>query len=105
MRSAPCSPAVCSSGKNAKSTRLAGCRVPVQRDRKSTRSELQSPMYLVCRLLLEKKNVRLLLHADKLGQRVADRPDLAPRVIGPYLLGVDRLLAPLTRDEHQVVGG
>src|SRR5437762_8995940 len=24
-------------------------------DRKSTRSELQSPMYLVCRLLLEKK--------------------------------------------------
>src|SRR5437764_8840148 len=26
-------------------------------DRKSTRSELQSPMYLVCRLLLEKKNV------------------------------------------------
>src|SRR5437764_2212335 len=27
------------------------------RDRKSTRSELQSPMYLVCRLLLEKKKL------------------------------------------------
>src|SRR5437879_13393800 len=26
-----------------------------ERDRKSTTSELQSPMYLVCRLLLEKK--------------------------------------------------
>src|SRR5437762_10735621 len=37
----------------------------VQRDRRSVArseehtSELQSPMYLVCRLLLEKKNIRL----------------------------------------------
>ena len=46
---------------------VAGLKVPVGRhvddavdigrigDRKSTTSELQSPMYLVCRLLLEKK--------------------------------------------------
>src|SRR5437764_6448037 len=30
--------------------------VSVDLDRKSTRLKLQSPMYLVCRLLLEKKN-------------------------------------------------
>src|SRR3712207_7174251 len=33
-------------------------RLPVQEDRKSTRSELQSRQYLVCRLLLEKKIIR-----------------------------------------------
>src|SRR3712207_7605943 len=31
----------------------------IQQDRKSTRLELQSRQYLVCRLLLEKKNNRL----------------------------------------------
>src|SRR5437762_6512443 len=35
-------------------------------DRKSTRSELQSPMYLVCRLLLEKKKKDEQIH--KLGR-------------------------------------
>src|SRR3712207_8581886 len=31
------------------------CKLILYRDRKSTRSELQSRQYLVCRLLLEKK--------------------------------------------------
>src|SRR5436189_4363030 len=29
-------------------------------------SELQSPMYLVCRLLLEKKNISRILHLDNI---------------------------------------
>src|SRR3712207_6953090 len=52
-------------------------RAPASRDRKSTRSELQSRQYLVCRLLLEKKTLiaqmigsstnRPLFYAHELG--------------------------------------
>src|SRR3712207_8271879 len=35
-------------------------RITLNRDRKSTRSELQSRQYLVCRLLLEKKKYNIV---------------------------------------------
>src|SRR5256886_8989955 len=45
-------------------TRAPGGRLPVERDRKSTTSELQSQSNLVCRLLLEKKK-KTILHTLK----------------------------------------
>src|SRR5437764_8314938 len=42
-------------------------RGTTRRDRKRHTSELQSPMYLVCRLLLEKKKNNINTHAIKPG--------------------------------------
>src|SRR3712207_7870103 len=45
---------------SAPSPRTPAIRPSQRRDRKSTRSELQSRQYLVCRLLLEKKNEQII---------------------------------------------
>src|SRR6202011_6282081 len=59
-------------------------------------SELQSPMYLVCRLLLETKGEEIIRHQRRRAQglpvNVAVVDDLDRRVIG-----LDRLRHPLSR--------
>ena len=48
--------------------------------------------------------VRLVRHAEKLGQRGADRRDLDLELVGQHLLDVDRLLARLPRGELELAG-
>src|SRR5437879_10443514 len=43
-------------------------------------SELQSPMYLVCRLLLEKKKQKIQRHIKEKTHTPSQVPDLRPRI-------------------------
>src|SRR5437764_7621620 len=48
------------------------CRIPIHPRSEEHTSELQSPMYLVCRLLLEKKKRQLRYKDNKLHSAIVD---------------------------------